>query len=191
MRKLFRACIFALGCITAVVITYVAVAFIYSSYIVNYEYELTGWPDETEFGDPMPWKTEYPGKVRILAIQGGALHGLADLEILKTLEERSGKRIHELFDFFAGTSTGAVVSALLLDPDAKTGQPVTAHEAIEIYEKFSKDILDTPLHHTVLTGFGMLGPMMQNRGRFDAADVVFGDTRFNELLRPAMFPSFS
>ena len=191
MGKLFRAGIFVLGCMAAVVLLFAAAAYTYSFYLANYDYRLDGWPEKSAFGEPVAWKTEFPGKLRILAIQGGALHGLADLEILKALEERSGKPVYELFDFVAGASTGAIITALLLNPDDSTGKPVSAEEAIAIYERFAKQILDSPLHHRLLTGYGLLGPLLLNRGRVDAAESVFDDDRFNELLRPAMFPSFS
>src|ERR1017187_5240931 len=47
---------------------------------------------------------------RILSIDGGGLRGIIPVKILQKLEELTGKRIYEMFDLVAGTSTGGIIS---------------------------------------------------------------------------------
>ena len=51
--------------------------------------------------------------VRILSMDGGGMKGLAAVRMLRELEARSGRRVHELFDLVVGTSTGGLLAVAL------------------------------------------------------------------------------
>ena len=51
--------------------------------------------------------------LRILAVDGDGMKGLAIVQILKEIEKGTGKRIHELFDLICGTSTGGMLDVAL------------------------------------------------------------------------------
>ena len=142
-------------------------------------------------GHAIAFDTDKPGRIRILVVNGGGMLGLSDLVILSEIEERSGKQIYELFDFFAGSSTGAVVSTLLLMPQDATGRPMSAKEAIGTYETFSKRVFSNSIIYRLKTGFGLFGPVFENAQRIEIAQQLFKDMTFGDLRRPAMFPSYS
>lgn len=53
------------------------------------------------------------GIARFLAhhhTQHSSWQGMSTVRLLKQLEERTGRRIHELFDLVAGTSTGGILA---------------------------------------------------------------------------------
>ncbi|XP_055353718.1 calcium-independent phospholipase A2-gamma-like [Paramacrobiotus metropolitanus] len=77
---------------------------------------------------------------RILSIDGGGTRGLVALEILRELENLTGKAPCDLFDYFIGVSTGAVVVTML------TAFKLSAEESLEFYKKtcislFARDTL--------------------------------------------------
>ncbi|KAL5260719.1 hypothetical protein ACHWQZ_G010762 [Mnemiopsis leidyi] len=74
-----------------------------------------------------------PG-IRILSIDGGGTRGIISISVLKKLEALTGKRVHELFDLCIGTSTGALLVALLI------AQRKPLDEVLEIYLELSKEV---------------------------------------------------
>ncbi|KOM33823.1 hypothetical protein LR48_Vigan01g337900 [Vigna angularis] len=70
--------------------------------------------------------------LRILAMDGGGMKGLATVQMLKEIEKGSGKRIHELFDLICGTSTGGMLAVAL------GIKLMTLEECEDIYKNLGK-----------------------------------------------------
>ncbi|MFM7766115.1 MAG: patatin-like phospholipase family protein, partial [Sphingomonadales bacterium] len=49
----------------------------------------------------------------ILCLDGGGMRGILSIQLLKTLEKIAGIPAYAMFDLVAGTSTGAIIAALM------------------------------------------------------------------------------
>jgi patatin-like phospholipase len=76
---------------------------------------------------------------RMLALDGGGIRGLITLGILEGMEkliwEKTQKKLHEYFDYIAGTSTGAIIAAGL-------ARGMTTAELIQFYTSFGSEMFD-------------------------------------------------
>ena len=56
-----------------------------------------------------PLAFQVHGGERILCLDGGGIKGLIQIEVLIQIEELTGKRITDLFNWIVGTSTGGII----------------------------------------------------------------------------------
>lgn len=73
--------------------------------------------------------------LRILSMDGGGMKGLATVQILKQIEQGTGKRIHEMFDLICGTSTGGMLAIAI------GIKQMTLEQCEDVYKKLGKFIL--------------------------------------------------
>ncbi|MEM8562443.1 MAG: patatin-like phospholipase family protein [Pseudomonadota bacterium] len=191
MMRLVRSFYRVLAALLVLLFAYLLLTFVYNQFLVTHQTALPAYPQQRA-AEPTP--TGFNGKnskhLNILAIDGGALWGLAELEVLKAIEAKSGRQIYELFDVVAGSSTGAIIASLLLLPDPGEHKPQTAEAAIEDYEAFASKVMDRPPLQFLLSAFGLMGPLFRNEGRIQVAEEVFGDATFGQLVVPTLLPGF-
>jgi patatin-like phospholipase/acyl hydrolase len=101
--------------------------------------------------------------LKILSIDGGGTRGLIPATILHCIEKEFGKSPVELFDLFAGTSTGGIISIALA-----AGLPASA--LVDLYLNKSKDIFWEPLPDRMQ---GMDEHLQDN----------YGNKRFRKILQ--------
>ncbi|CAN6205555.1 unnamed protein product [Urochloa humidicola] len=77
--------------------------------------------------------------LRILSMDGGGMKGLATVQMLKQIEQGTGKRIHEMFDLICGTSTGGMLAMAL------GIKQMTLDQCEEIYTKLGKLVFTEPI----------------------------------------------
>jgi patatin-like phospholipase/acyl hydrolase len=134
----------------------------------------------------------------VLSIDGGGMKGIVSALVLIELEELikkyAGKKdvyLVDYFDLIAGTSTGSILSGLLLCPDEKRRPKYTAKDALELYLTHGKEMFQTDLLHKIVTVFGLVGPKYQNKNFEKALMGYFNDVKTSELLCPCLLTSYN
>ncbi|XP_059189789.1 calcium-independent phospholipase A2-gamma-like [Centropristis striata] len=86
--------------------------------------------------------------IRVLSIDGGGTRGVVPLQVLKLLEAETGKKIHQLFDYICGVSTGAVLAFML------GLAHFSLEECADMYRRFGSEVFrQNPLVGTMKMGW--------------------------------------
>lgn len=144
---------------------------------------------------------------RVLSLDGGGIRGIMTGQVLVALEEKLNKkyfdihgkqaerpiRIGQYFDLIAGTSTGGILTCILLCPDPENPDypRFSAKEAVQIYVKYGKDIFK-PTFSGRLPGFlsGMSGSKFGSSQLENILKQFLGNRRMSELLKPCLITSY-
>lgn len=128
--------------------------------------------------------------VLVLSVDGGGVKGLIAAKILQNLEEKTGKRISEIFDVFVGTSTGGLIS-LFLNTPTETGEPAyNATDLVEMYRSLAGTIFS---HSNYLRKVRGMGGVLTSRYSAKPYEQLlkryFKNVTLKQLLNPVAVTS--
>lgn len=136
----------------------------------------------------------------ILSIDGGGIRGVipgmfivALEEKLKELSNNPEAHISDFFDFFAGTSTGGILIAILLYPsDTDPSKPkYSAKQALDIYLEHGEKIFATSKWRRFLSKFGLLSEIYDEHYLEEVLKEYFGDTKLSQLIKPSIITAYN
>ncbi|EFK55992.1 patatin-like phospholipase family protein [Sphingobacterium spiritivorum] len=137
---------------------------------------------------------------RILSIDGGGIRGIIPGLLLVNLEDKlkiatndPNAHISDFFDFFAGTSTGGILTALLLCPseDNPNRPRFTTREALNIYLDHGPQIFSTTRWRRFLSKFGVLSELYDEKIFECVLMDYFGDIRLSQLIKPCIITAYN
>ncbi|MBZ9959332.1 patatin-like phospholipase family protein [Mesorhizobium sp. BR1-1-14] len=99
---------------------------------------------------------------RILSLDGGGAKGFYSLGVLAEIEGLIGCRLHERFDLVFGTSTGAIIAAMI-------ALGMSVDEIHANYKKYVPDIMR------------LKTPAQKSAKVAELAKALFGDKKFDEV----------
>lgn len=129
--------------------------------------------------------------INVLVLTGGGVRGMVPLCTLSYIEQQTGKKIGELFDFFSGSSTGAITAACLTVTDNKGNYKISATELFNRYQASTRKIFSSPWYHQLLTLFGLVAPRFLPDNKMEVLDSYFGDMTIGELKGNILIPVYN
>src|SRR5688500_19273198 len=119
--------------------------------------------------------------MKVLSIDGGGIRGLIPALVLAEIEERTSRRIAELVDMIAGTSTGGILACALGKPD-----PLPAAEVAALYVEEGPKIFDRSLLKQITSLGGYLDERYSDTGLPRALERDLGDTPMSAATLPLL-----
>jgi uncharacterized protein len=123
--------------------------------------------------------------LKVLSIDGGGIRGLIPALVLTEVERRTGRRIAELVDFVAGTSTGAILACALARPD-----PLPAERIAALYVEEGPRIFDRSLLKRITSVEGLLDERYDADGLVRALRRYLGETSLGEATVPLLLTAY-
>lgn len=137
-------------------------------------------------------------KIRILSIDGGGIRGLIPARILVSLERKlqqaSGRpnaRIAEFFDLIAGTSTGGLITCLLLTPGENEWTPAfSAQDIANLYQEHGSEIFHASLSKRLKSLDGLRDERYEAGGLEKLIEDRIGDLWLSQLIKPCLITAY-
>jgi patatin-like phospholipase/acyl hydrolase len=124
--------------------------------------------------------------MRVLSIDGGGIRGIIPALVLAEVEQRSGKRVYELFDLIAGTSTGGILACALCAPD-----PLPALQLVALYEEEGPKIFDRTLWQRIRSANGLLDEKYDSTALDSALHRFLADKRLADTKPDLLVPAYN
>jgi patatin-like phospholipase/acyl hydrolase len=128
--------------------------------------------------------------VKVLSIDGGGIRGLIPALVLAEIEQRTGRRVADLFDLIAGTSTGGILACALTRPGDDGTPMYTAEELTGLYVTEGPKIFHHSLLHTVESAAGIFDEKYESTGLRHALDHYLGDGKLSQTLIPIFVTAY-
>jgi len=114
---------------------------------------------------------------KLLNIDGGGIRIYFSLLILKYIENKTNKKIIDLFDYFAGVSASSIILAGLL----------TRHnvdDMIKIFKDIANKIFYRSYYYSIISGFGIFNSKYPDYYINEEFKKVFEDMKLSDVKKP-------
>jgi len=131
-------------------------------------------------------------KFRILSIDGGGLRGIVPATILQKIEDITGKKIYEMFDLIAGSSTGGLIACALTVSDNGLTPKFQVSDIAKMYTDKGPVIFPqlTAAERLLRDIEELFHPMFRPEGLDSVIKEYMGDKTMKDCLRPLFITSY-
>jgi uncharacterized protein len=139
---------------------------------------------------PAPGRKTRLAIVKTLCIDGGGIRGLIPALVLAEIERRTGRRIAELVDFVAGTSTGGILACALTRPGPDGRPRFSAEELAAIYVEEGPRIFHRSLLKRIFSVGGWIDERYEDDGLEAALERYLGDAWLSDALVDVLITAY-
>ncbi|BET37232.1 patatin-like phospholipase family protein [Wolbachia pipientis] len=122
----------------------------------------------------------------ILSVDGGGIRGIIPAIILAEIEKRTRKRVAEIFDLMAGTSTGGIVIAGLCKKDKPQ---YSTNDLVEFYREYGPYIFKSSFFRRSILSWFNCAQYPHKNIEF-VLDKYFGDDTLQSTLNKVLIASY-
>lgn len=127
---------------------------------------------------------------KILSIDGGGIRGVVPAVVLTDIERRTRRRVSELFDLVAGTSTGGILALGLSAPGEDGKAKYRAADLLHLYESEGATIFHRDPWHRIWALENLLDQKYPTEGIEHVLREYFGETRVADALTDILVTSY-
>jgi patatin-like phospholipase/acyl hydrolase len=120
---------------------------------------------------------------KLLNIDGGGVRVYFPLLILNYIEKKTGRKILDMFDFFAGVSASSIILSCLLTK-------YSVEEIIKIFKDFSNKIFYKSYFYTLKSGFGLFDAKYPESTINNEFQKIFGDYKLSDVKKPLIILTY-
>jgi patatin-like phospholipase/acyl hydrolase len=101
-------------------------------------------------------------KTTLLSLDGGGIRGIITCIILRYIEEqlqiydKPSAKLGDYFDLVAGSSTGALIAAIILCPNEHRKAKYSIQKGLELYSEKGGDIFQVSFWEKLVNQFGLM-----------------------------------
>jgi hypothetical protein len=136
-------------------------------------------------------------KIRVLSCDGGGVRGIIPAVVLEYIENQiieitknPKARLSDFLDFGAGTSTGSIISAMVMTPD-ECGRPAyKMSDVVQGYFNLAEVVFKKNLWRDIKTVWGIFGPRYSTKNINNELLKKFDHWRLEDLLLPCAFTGY-
>lgn len=136
-------------------------------------------------------------KIRIISLDGGGIRGIIPATIMVEIEQRLQQqtndpqcRLADYVDLIAGTSTGGILTALYLTPNADGRPAYTAEDALQLYLQYGKDIFNMEFLARTAKLYVVFNEMYPKEPIEALMQQYFGNSKLSDLIKPCLITSY-
>lgn len=133
---------------------------------------------------------------KILSVDGGGVRGLIPATVLAEIEKRTGKRISDMFDLIAGTSTGGIIALGLTKPadtqaKRRSKKPqFTAEQIAQLYLHEGNRIFSRSVWHRLRSIGNAIEEKYPSEGIDGVLNEYFGNAKLADATTDVLVTSY-